>query len=122
MEYGETKSPELWYEIMKTAFEHGISFFDNADSYGMGLEEEYTGAAIKMGIQDGTWKREGLVVATKLGMGTKGFHGDPGLNDQGLTRKHITKGLKASLKRMDLEYVDVLYCIRQDPYTPLEGC
>ncbi|KUF91776.1 Magnesium-dependent phosphatase 1 [Phytophthora nicotianae] len=120
MEYGETKSAELWYEIMKTAYEHGINFFDNADSYGMGLGEEYTGTAIKMGINDGTWKREDLVIATKLGMGTKGFHGGSGPNDQGLARKHIVEGLKASLKRMNLDYVDVLYCIRPDPYTPVE--
>ncbi|KAF1779731.1 NADP-dependent oxidoreductase domain [Phytophthora cactorum] len=61
MEYGDTKSPELWYEIMKTAFERGVNLFDNADSYGVGLGEEYMGAAIKMGIKDGTWKREDLV-------------------------------------------------------------
>ncbi|KAF1785868.1 hypothetical protein JG687_00017501 [Phytophthora cactorum] len=120
MEYGETKSPELWYEIMKTAFEHGVNLFDNADSYGVGLGEEYMGAAIKMGIKDGTWKREDLVLTTKLGLGTKGFHGGSGPNDQGLTRKHIVEGLKASLKRMDLDYVDVLFCIRPDQYTPLE--
>ncbi|POM61675.1 hypothetical protein PHPALM_29278 [Phytophthora palmivora] len=120
MNVDEKNTPDNWYKMMKLAFEHGINFFDNADSYGEGLAEINMGAAIKKGIEVGTWNREDLVITTKVGMGTKGFRSASGPNDQGLTRKHIVEGTKASLKRLDLAYVDVIYCIRPDTYTPLE--
>uniref|UniRef100_A0A7I4B1C7 NADP-dependent oxidoreductase domain-containing protein n=3 Tax=Physcomitrium patens TaxID=3218 RepID=A0A7I4B1C7_PHYPA len=68
------------------------------------------GAAIK---QLG-WKRSDLVISTKL------FWGGNGPNDKGLSRKHIIEGVKASLKRLDMSYVDLLYCHRPDPSTPIE--
>lgn len=120
MTIDERTTPDAWYEMMKLAFEHGINFFDNADSYGEGLAEKNMGAAVKKGVEDGTWTREDLVITTKLGLGTKGFRAASGTNDQGLARKHIVEGTKTSLKRMELEYVDVIYCIRPDVYTPLE--
>ncbi|KAL4165586.1 Voltage-gated potassium channel subunit beta-2 [Phytophthora ramorum] len=115
----EKYTADAWYEMMATAFKHGVNFFDNAESYGMGQAEENMGGAIQKGITDGVWSREDLVITTKLFNGCKGFF-ECGPNDQGLSRKHIVEGTKASLARLQLEYVDVIYCHRQDPYTPLE--
>jgi voltage-dependent potassium channel beta subunit len=68
------------------------------------------GAAIK----ELGWKRSDVVITTKL------FWGGSGPNDKGLSRKHIIEGIKASLKRLDMDYVDLLYCHRPDPSTPIE--
>ncbi|GMF26189.1 unnamed protein product [Phytophthora lilii] len=120
MNVDEKNTPDAWYEMMKLAFQHGINFFDNADAYGQGLAEKNMGAAIKKGIADTIWAREDLVITAKPGLGTKGFHGGSGPNDQGLNRKHIIEATKASLKRLDLDYVDVIFCIRPDALTPVE--
>ncbi|KAG7400332.1 Voltage-gated potassium channel subunit beta-2 [Phytophthora boehmeriae] len=108
-----------WYEMMKVAFKHGVNCFDNAEAYGCGLAERNMGAAIKKGVADGIWAREDLVVITKVFFGSKGwFEGGP--NDQGLSRKHIVEGTKASLARLQLDYVDVIFCHRPEPFTPIE--
>lgn len=60
------------------------------------------------------WKRSDIVVSTKI------FWGGQGPNDKGLSRKHIVEGTKASLKRLGMEYVDVVYCHRPDVCTPIE--
>ncbi|KAF1779620.1 NADP-dependent oxidoreductase domain [Phytophthora cactorum] len=61
-----------------------------------------------------------LVISTKIFFGAKMFSGGGGPNDTGLSRKHIVEGTKASLKRFGLDYVDLIFCHRQDPYTPME--
>ncbi|KAF4145077.1 Aldo/keto reductase family [Phytophthora infestans] len=108
-----------WYKMMLTAFKNGINFFDNAENYTDGYSEELTGLAIKRGIQEGVWNRDDLVVTTKFFAGTKGFTG-AGPNDQGVSRKHISEGIKASLRRLELDNVDVVFCHRSEPYTPTE--
>lgn len=110
---------ENWYKMMTTAFQHGVNFFDNAENYTEGYSEELTGLAIKRGIDNGVWSREDLVVSTKVFAGTKGFMG-AGPNDQGVHRKHIVEGIKASLRRLQLDNVDVVFCHRSEPYTPIE--
>ncbi|XP_024397348.1 probable voltage-gated potassium channel subunit beta [Physcomitrium patens] len=97
-------------EILQRCRDAGVNFFDNAEVYANGKAEEIMGAAIK---QLG-WKRSDLVISTKL------FWGGNGPNDKGLSRKHIIEGVKASLKRLDMSYVDLLYCHRPDPSTPIE--
>ena len=74
------------------------------------------GAAIAEGVKDGVWTRSDLVVTTKLFFGT----GKPGHNTKGCSRKHIVEGLQASLARMRLDYVDVVFCHRPDVVTPIE--
>ncbi|KAG0610038.1 hypothetical protein M758_7G033900 [Ceratodon purpureus] len=96
--------------ILSRCREAGVNFFDNAEVYADGKAEEIMGAAIK---QAG-WKRSDLVISTKI------FWGGSGPNDKGLSRKHIIEGTKASLKRLDMDYVDLLYCHRPDPNTPIE--
>ncbi|KAF9130040.1 hypothetical protein BGW39_003528 [Mortierella sp. 14UC] len=95
-------SPEVAQLCMKTAFDNGINFFDTAE-IDMGV------AIRKFG-----WKRSDLVISTKL------FWGGKGPNDRGLSRKHIVEGTDASLKRLQLDYVDLLYAHRPDPDTPME--
>jgi aryl-alcohol dehydrogenase-like predicted oxidoreductase len=66
------------------------------------------------------WSREDLVLSTKVFWGKQGLTGGCGPNDQGLSRKHIVEGTKASLKRLGLDYVDLIFCHRPDPRTPIE--
>ncbi|GMF27094.1 unnamed protein product [Phytophthora lilii] len=120
MDVNDKYTADAWYEMMKLAFEHGVNFFDNAEAYGAGLAEKNMGAAIKKGVEEGTWSREDLVITTKIYFGTNGFGGESGPNEQGLSRKHIVEGTKASLKRLDQDYVDVIFCHRPDRYTPIE--
>jgi voltage-dependent potassium channel beta subunit len=65
-------------------------------------------------IKKSAWRRESLVIATKL------FWGGQGQNESGLSHKHIIEGFHNSLRRLQLEYVDLLYCHRPDPETPIE--
>lgn len=94
--------------LMHTAFDNGINFFDNAESYAHGEAEILMGKAIK------EFRREDLVISTKI------FWGGNGPNDTGLSRKHLIEGTKNSLKRLRLDHVDLLYCHRPDPNTPID--
>jgi len=108
--FGEQIGEEAASECMKAAYEVGVNFFDNAESYARGEAETMMGKVLKkVG-----WKRSDLVISTKL------FWGGKGPNDRGLSRKHIFEGINASLKRLQLDYVDLLYCHRPDLYTPVE--
>ncbi|KAG2530605.1 hypothetical protein JM18_002061 [Phytophthora kernoviae] len=115
MTWDERCSDSAWYDIMTHAFKSGVNYFDNAEGYIQGKSEEIVGRAIQKGIQEGVWSRESLVISTKIHTGTK-----TGPNDQGLSRKHIVEGLEASLKRLQLGYVDVVFCHRPDDFTPIE--
>jgi voltage-dependent potassium channel beta subunit len=95
-------------ECMHLAFDHGINFFDNAESYAHGEAEILMGKAAK------EFRREDLVISTKI------FWGGNGPNDTGLSRKHLIEGTKNSLKRLHMSYVDLLFCHRPDAETPLE--
>ena len=88
--------------LLQCCKDNGVNFFDNAEVYANGRAEEIMGQAIR----ELGWKRSDIVVSTKI------FWGGPGPNDKGLSRKHIVEGTKASLKRLDMDYVDVIYCHR----------
>lgn len=98
------------YNCMKEAYDAGVNFFDNAETYAHGNAEIMMGKALKKS----GWKRSDLVVSTKI------FWGGKGPNDTGLSRKHIIEGTDAALKRLQLEYVDLIFCHRPDPLTPIE--
>ncbi|KAF1335890.1 K+ channel protein, partial [Globisporangium splendens] len=115
MTFNDKMSEDTAYDIMVKAYESGINFFDNAEGYMAGTAERLMGRAIRKGIENGVWTREDLVVSAKIFMGTKA-----GPNDQGLSRKHIVEGTKASLQRAQLDYVDVIFCHRADASTPIE--
>jgi voltage-dependent potassium channel beta subunit len=109
---------EQAYEILVHAYKNGINFFDNAEGYAAGESEVIMGKVIKAGIERGVWTREDLVISTKIFFGYKGPKNGP--NDIGLSRKHIVEGTKAALKRFDQDYVDLIFCHRPDPRTPIE--
>jgi len=97
-------------ECMRTAFDNGVNFFDTAEAYADGRSEILMGSVIKRC----GWKRSDLVISTKI------FLGGKGPNDVGLSRKHIVEGLQACLKRLQLDYVDIVYAHRPDTLTPME--
>lgn len=99
---------------MKQAYDCGITFFDTAENYTAGKSEIVMGQAIKRF----GWNRSDIVVSTKLNWGA--VNGEVLVNNHGLSRKHIIEGLRASLKRLDLEYVDIVYAHRPDRLTPVE--
>jgi len=105
-----TKDIDKVMALMETAISHGVNFFDCAEGYSGGECERAVGEAIK---RKG-WKRSDLVISTKI------FWGGSGPNDMGCSRKHIIEGTLASLKRLQMDYVDLLFCHRPDPQTPIE--
>ncbi|KAL5611862.1 hypothetical protein BROUX41_000564 [Berkeleyomyces rouxiae] len=112
--FGGQNENETTFACMKEAYDHGINFFDTAESYASGNSEIVMGQAIKKF----GWKRNDIVVSTKLNYG--GANGEVLVNNHGLSRKHIIEGLRASLQRLDLEYVDIVYAHRPDRLTPME--
>ena len=106
--YGGYVERENAVNSIKTAYDLGINFFDTANVYENGAAEELVGKVLK------DYPRESYVLATKAFWPM----GD-GPNDRGLSRKHITEQVNASLKRLDHDYVDIFYCHRHDPETPL---
>ncbi|XP_032376039.1 voltage-gated potassium channel subunit beta-2 [Etheostoma spectabile] len=97
-------------ELMTLAYENGINLFDTAEVYNAGKAEVVLGSIIK---KKG-WRRSSLVITTKI------FWGGNAEMERGLSRKHIIEGLRASLERLQLEYVDVVFANRPDPNTPIE--
>jgi voltage-dependent potassium channel beta subunit len=95
---------------MGAAYDSGVNFFDNAEAYAGGKAEIVMGNVLKkMG-----WPRESYVVSSKV------FWGGEGPNDRGLSRKHIYEACRRSLKRLQLDYLDLFFCHRPDPNTPIE--
>ena len=105
-------------KILTIARNGGINFFDNAETYGnpQGEAERIFGNALSELITEDPklWNRSDILITTKLRWG------GPGRNQQGLSRKHLIEGMDASLKRLQLDYVDVIYCHRPDSLTPTE--
>uniref|UniRef100_A0A8C1BL93 Voltage-gated potassium channel subunit beta-1 n=1 Tax=Cyprinus carpio carpio TaxID=630221 RepID=A0A8C1BL93_CYPCA len=93
--FGGQITDEIAEQLMTLAYENGINLFDTAEVYAAG-------------------KRSSLVITTKI------FWGGKAETERGLSRKHIIEGLKASLERLQLEYVDVVFANRPDPNTPME--
>lgn len=98
--------------MMAAAYDAGVNFFDNAEGYADGKSEEVMGAALKkLG-----WRRGSYLVSTKLFWGLYA-----GPNEQNtLNRKYLIESIDGSLKRLDMDYVDLLFCHRADPTTPIE--
>jgi len=110
---------KVTHDTVKRALELGINFFDTAEMYASGQSEIDFGKALKkLNV-----KRESIVVSTKLfwsGPQPLVSKDTPGPNEWGLSRKRINEGINNSLKRLQLDYVDVLFCHRFDYDTPLE--
>lgn len=99
-------------EMMSAAYEAGVNFFDNAEVYAGGKSEEVMGAALKKL----KWRRGSYLISTKVYWG---LH--DGVNEKNtLNRKRLFEAIHGSLERLQLEYVDLLFCHRPDQTTPIE--
>ena len=102
-------------EILAAAMDGGINFFDNAEGYAGGKSEEVMGKAFKAL----KWPRLNYVVSTKFFWGLPSEA--PGINRRNtLNRKYLTQAIDGSLARMGLDFIDIVYCHRPDPHTPIE--
>ena len=108
--YGGQVGEEAATQCMSKAFDLGVNFFDNAEAYAHGNAEVVMGNVIRKA----GWKRTDIVVSSKV------FWGGGGPNDEGLSRKHIYEACRRSLKRLQLDYLDLFFCHRPDPSTPIE--
>lgn len=94
---------------IRLAYDKGINFFDCADAYSGGAAERFLGQILNQ------FPRSSFVVSSKVF-----FPMGPGPNDWGLSRKHITENIDRSLKNLNMDYIDLYYCHRFDPTTPME--
>jgi voltage-dependent potassium channel beta subunit len=99
-------------ECLSAAKDAGVNFFDNAESYSAGESERVMGAAIR----ELGWKRHEYVVSTKFFWG---LHEIPNMRNT-LNRKYLDQAIEGSLERFDLDFVDLVFCHRADPNTPIE--
>lgn len=110
--YGNQLDPGAARECMAAAFDRGVNFFDNAEVYAFGKSEEIMGEALrKLG-----WPRMKYVVSTKFYWGI----GEGPNEKHTLNRKYLLHGIDGSLRRLGLDYVDLVFCHRPDPNTPIE--
>lgn len=100
--------------VIRAAYEAGINFFDGAESYGPFTAEEALGYAFK---KNG-WRRDTLVISSKVSVWPS--VGDNSPTRYGLSRKHLVEACDQALQRMHLDYLDLYFCHRPDPTTPLE--
>ena len=111
--FGEQMDVGLAKDCLEIARAGGVNFFDNAEVYAGGASEQIMGRAIaELG-----WERHSYVVSTKLFWG---IHGDVPNMSNTLNRKYLLQGIDRSLERFGLDFVDLLYCHRPDPNTPIE--
>ncbi len=99
-------------ECLQAAREAGVNFFDNAEAYGAGESERVMGAAIR----ELGWARHDYVISTKLFWG---LYEGPNMRNT-LNRKYLSQAIEGSLERLDLDFVDLVFCHRADPNTPIE--
>ena len=97
-------------EMMATAYDHGVNFFDNAEVYADGQSEEIMGRS----LMDLGWSRDTYAVSSKV------FWGGKKTMQRGLNRKHIFDACHAALKRLRVDYLDLYFCHRPDIHTPIE--
>jgi voltage-dependent potassium channel beta subunit len=110
--YGNQMGAELARECMAAAHDAGVNFFDNAEVYAKGQSETLMGDALrKLG-----WRRSSYVVSTKFFWG---LHDGPNEKNT-LNRKYLMQAIDASLVRFGLEHIDLVFCHRADPDTPIE--
>lgn len=118
--FGAQVSDEMAEEILTLAYESGINFFDTAEVYAAGkihfVDQIAMRAEIVLGkiLSKKTWRRSSYIVSSKI------YWGGKAETEKGLSRKHIIEGLKGSLERLQLEYVDIVFANKPDPHTPME--
>lgn len=110
--YGNQVDRRAARELMAAARDAGVNFFDNAEIYAKGQSETIMGAVLK----DLAWPRIDYVVSTKFYWGMRTGPN----NSNTLNRKYLLDAIDGSLRRLQLDYVDLVFCHRPDPHTPLE--
>jgi len=110
--YGSQVDTQSAVECMAAAWDAGVNFFDNAEVYARGMSETIMGEALKQL----KWRRAQAVISTKFFWGIA-----DGPNEKNtLNRKYLMQAIDGSLKRLQLDYVDLVFCHRGDPNTPIE--
>jgi voltage-dependent potassium channel beta subunit len=110
--FGNQMDVKAALECMSAAYEAGVNFFDNAEVYSGGKSEEVMGKALKKLA----WRRGSYLVSTKFYWGL-----NEGVNEKStLNRKRLIEGINGSLQRLQLDYVDLIFCHRPDSTTPIE--
>ncbi|HHY58212.1 MAG TPA: aldo/keto reductase [Chloroflexi bacterium] len=110
--FGTQMNVDTAYECMVAAYDAGVNFFDNAEAYARGESEVIMGQIFKRA----GWRRASYIVSTKFYWGL-----NDGPNERNtLNRKYLMQAIDGSLKRLDMEYVDLIFCHRPDPNTPIE--
>lgn len=108
--FGEQVNNSVAESCLRSAYDAGINFFDNAEVYAQGQSEEVMGNILsKFG-----WSRDSYLLSSKV------FWGGDRPNQFGLSRKHVIEACNASLKRLRVDYLDLYFCHRPDPETPIE--
>ena len=103
---------EIATQLMTTAFDAGVNFFDNAETYADGQAEVVMGEILK----ERAWPRDEWTVSSKVFFGAAGDKP----NQTGLSRKHVFEACHAALHRLQVDYLDLYFCHRPDPNTPIE--
>ena len=113
--YHNQVDTNLAKEMLAAAMDMGVNFFDNAEAYALGKSEQVMGDAIKAL----NWPRLNYIVSTKFFWGlSRGPHSAN--RKDTLNRKYLMQAIDGSLQRMGLDFIDLVYCHRPDPHTPLE--
>ena len=110
--FGRQIGDPVAQKLMHTAYDAGINFFDNAETYADGQAEIVMGQILK---QSG-WRRSSYLVSSKVYFGWE----EERPNQTGLSRKHIVEACHDALRRLQVEYLDLYFCHRPDPETPVE--
>jgi voltage-dependent potassium channel beta subunit len=109
--FGGSVAEEATRACIKTAVDHGVNFIDLADAYARGEAERVVGKVIKdLGL-----RRQDLVISSKAY-----WPMSDNVNDRGLSRKHLMESVEGSLNRLGVDYLDLYFCHRHDPETPIE--
>src|SRR6201989_1703669 len=112
--FGDQITDDVAEALMIRAYDGGINFFDNAEGYAFGRSELVMGKILrKLG-----WPRDTWLVSSKVFFGSAEHPQKP--NQNGLSRKHIFDACHAALKRLQVDYLDLFFCHRPDPDTPIE--
>ncbi len=111
--FGNQVGRDAARELIATAWDHGVNFFDNAETYANGEAERVMGDA----IADLRLPRDGYCVSSKVFFGSTR---DPRPTQRGLSRKHVVDACHDALKRLRVDYLDLYFCHRPDPDTPIE--
>jgi voltage-dependent potassium channel beta subunit len=108
--FGNQVDDKTAVDCMKLAYDSGVNYFDNAETYANGRAETVMGNILKKMA----WDRTSFIVSSKV------FWGGKLPNQKGLSRKHVTEACHAALKRLQVDYLDLYFCHRPDPETPIE--